>query len=859
MNKIKKIKKKSTIFLIASFIGLISVLILSMTVFTVTLSKKSENVISDVGSLYMQGISKEISMHFETTIDLRLSQLETILKSDNLSRTDQSPQQIHDVLSYEGKIRNFDCLGFLNENGDIQMIYGDKVHLVDPEPFINSLKNKQSKVAIGKTEKDDDVILMGIYHRFPISTSEKSLALVAGLPVSYIDYILSLDTDDSSTLTYSHIIRRDGSFIIRSANVKEDNFFDRIMGSYDEYDGKTPTQYVNELRFAMENNTEYFTAYSFEGEMRTLYCTRLNYSEWYLATVMPYGEIDSLVNKLETDRTVNFTLLMAIILASAGIIFVIYYKMTHNQIKELEIAREEATKASKAKSEFLSNMSHDIRTPMNAIVGMTAIATAHIDNKQQVQACLKKISLSSKHLLGLINDILDMSKIESGKMTLNMDLVSLREVMDSLVNIVQPQIKSKNQHFDVSIFDIETEKVFCDSVRLNQVVLNLLSNAIKFTPDEGKIKTTLYEEKSPVGSDHIRVHIIVEDNGIGMSEEFKTKIFESFVREDSKRVHKTEGTGLGMAITKYIVDAMKGTIEVESKLGEGTKFHVILDLEKALEKEEEMVLPNWNMLVVDDDEQLCISATDSLKEIGVNAEWTFDGESALKKIEEHHSKHDDYQIILLDWKLPGIDGIETARKIHKIIGDNVPIILISAYDWSEIEDDAKSAGVTGFISKPLFKSTLYYGLRQYAGENDDEVTIIEEEKEDLKGMRVLVAEDNILNWEIAKELLSEALGIEMELAENGEVCVEKFSNSEIGYYKAILMDVRMPVMNGLEATQAIRRLDRSDSSLPIVAMTADAFSEDIKKCLDSGMNSHIAKPIDVKEVGRVLDKLINNK
>ena len=840
---------------------MITVLIFSITISTITLSKKSETIISEVGSLYMQGISKEISMHFETTIDLRFNQLETILMSDNLAHKEQTPDKIHDILSYEGKIRNFECLGLLTDSGDIQMIYGDNVSLVDPEPFLNSLRKKQTKVAIGKTQSGDDVILMGIYHSFPINENENSIALVAGVPVSYIDYILSLDTDDSTTLTYSHIIRRDGSFIIRSAEVKEDNFFDRIKASYDDYNGKTPMQYVDELKNAMENNEEYFTAYSFQGEMRTFYCTRLNYSEWYLATIMPYGEIDSLVNNLEKDKNLNLIFCLAIILASVGIIFVIYYRMTNNQIKELEIARVEATKASKAKSEFLSNMSHDIRTPMNAIVGMTTIATAHIDNKQQVQACLKKITLSSKHLLGLINDILDMSKIESGKMTLNMDLVSLREVMDSLVNIVQPQIKSKNQHFDVSIYDIETENVFCDSVRLNQVILNLLSNAVKFTPDEGKIKITLYEEKSPIDDEHIRVHIIVQDNGIGMSEEFQKKVFESFVREDSKRVHKTEGTGLGMAITKYIVDAMKGTIDVESELGKGTKFHVILDFEKAVNNEEEMVLPNWNMLVVDDDEQLCIGTADSLKEIGVNAEWAFDGETALEKIEEHYKKHDDYQIILLDWKLPGIDGIETARKIHKLIGDNVPIILISAYDWSEIEDEAKEAGVMGFISKPLFKSTLYYGLRPYADEksNDTAADVIEDEKSGLKGMRVLVAEDNELNWEIAKELLSEELGLEMELAENGQICVEKFAKSEVGYYKAILMDVRMPVMNGLEATKAIRSLDRPDSSLPIIAMTADAFSEDIKRCIDSGMNSHVAKPIDVKEIEKILDKLINNK
>ncbi len=855
----EKIKNKTSIFLILSFIFLAIVLVVTMGIFNYTLSQKSETVVSEVGRLYMEGISKEATMHFETTIDSRLNQLKTILKSENLANTDKSVSEVHKTLSYEGEIRNFDYLGLLNDNGELHMIYGGKLYLADPEPFLNSLKNKENKVAVGKSVDGNDVIIFGVYHSFPIDDNSNSLALVAGVPVDYLKNILSLDIDNTEVLTYSHIIRRDGSFVVKSANVVEDNFFDRILSDYDNYDGKTPQQYVDELKYAMNNSEDYYTAYSFEGDMRTLFCAKLNFSEWYLATVMPYETIDALMNEFGNQRFVNFIVCIGIVLVSVVAIFVIYFKMTQNQIKDLEVAREEATHANKAKSEFLSNMSHDIRTPMNAIVGMTAIATAHIDNKQQVQTCLKKITLSSKHLLGLINDVLDMSKIESGKMTLNMDLVSLREVMDSLVNIVQPQIKTKNQHFDVSIHNIETENVFCDSVRLNQVLLNLLSNAIKFTPNEGKITITLYEEKSPVGDDRVRVHIFVEDNGIGMSKEFQSKVFDSFTREDSKRVHRTEGTGLGMAITKYIVDAMHGSIVVNSELGKGTKFHVTLDLEKAEENIEEMILPNWNMLVVDDDEQLCISATDSLKEIGVNAEWTFDGETALKKIEERSKKNDDYHIILLDWKLPGIDGIETAREVHKIVGDNVPIILISAYDWSEIEDDAKEAGVTGFISKPLFKSTLYYGLRQFADTSDNKYVEKEDKKKDLQGIRVLLAEDNELNWEIAKELLSDELGIQVDLAENGELCVERFSNSEVGYYQAILMDVRMPVMDGLEATRHIRQLDRPDSSLPIVAMTADAFSEDIKRCLESGMNGHIAKPIDVKDVGRILNKLINNK
>ncbi|MCX4319357.1 MAG: response regulator, partial [Lachnospiraceae bacterium] len=419
---------------------------------------------------------------------------------------------------------------------------------------------------------------------------------------------------------------------------------------------------------------------------------------------------------------------------------------------------------------------------------------------------------------------------------------------------VQPQIKSKKQHFNVFIHDISAEDVCCDGVRLNQVILNLISNAVKFTPEEGFIHVAMYEEPSPKGSDYIRINLQVKDNGIGMSEEFQAEIFESFTREDRKRVHKTEGTGLGMAITKYIVDAMGGSIEVKSKQGEGTEFNITLDFEIAKEKEKDMFLPNCDMLVVDDNRQLCESVIQSLESIGISAEWTMDGESAVRMVHERHQKNEDYQFILLDWKLPGMDGIDTAKELRKQLGDNVPILLISAYDWSEIEHDARSAGITGFISKPLFKSTLYYGLKPYTEHFETET----EEEEDimslhLQGKKILLAEDNELNWEVASELLQE-LGLELEWAENGKICVDKFRESPLGFYDGILMDIRMPVMNGYEATTEIRSMEREDSNLPIIAMTADAFSEDVKRCLDCGMDAHVAKPIDVKEIARLLEK-----
>ena len=584
-----------------------------------------------------------------------------------------------------------------------------------------------------------------------------------------------------------------------------------------------------------------------------MFCTSLPYSEWYLVTVMPYGELSKVVGNLNELWALMAIASCVIVLCALFIVFFKYMKLTREQFAELEKAREEAVSANKAKSEFLSNMSHDIRTPMNAIVGMSAIATANIDNVQQVQNCLRKITLSSKHLLGLINDVLDMSKIESGKMTLNMDQVSLREVMEGIVNIVQPQIKEKNQQFEVIINDIMTENVCCDSVRLNQILLNFLSNAIKFTPEGGKIQLSMEEEESSRGKDWVRIHLMVKDNGIGMSEEFSRKIFDSFTREDSARVQKIQGTGLGMAITKYIVDAMGGTIDVKSEHGKGTEFHVELELERAVVQEEDMILPEWNMLVVDDDEQLCRTTAESLKAIGVHADWTLDGETAVLMTEKRHRQHNDYHIILLDWKLPGMNGIKTANVIRKKMGDDIPILLISAYDWSDIEEEARGVGINGFISKPLFKSTLYYGLRKYAGISEGGEQNPEEESKDFEGRRILLAEDNDLNWEIAEELFGE-LNLTIDRAENGQVCVEIFEQSDPGYYDAILMDIRMPIMNGYEATEKIRSLGRMDSDIPIIAMTADAFSEDIKHCLACGMNAHIAKPIDVQEAVRQLEK-----
>lgn len=544
---------------------------------------------------------------------------------------------------------------------------------------------------------------------------------------------------------------------------------------------------IKEFGAALKNHDEYSTTFEVNGETLQIYGNPLPCSEWYLVSVMPYSILNKNVDALENLRIFMVGLACASILIFLSLIFIRYFFITRSQVYELEKARQIALEASTAKSKFLANMSHDIRTPMNAIVGMTAIATAHIDDQKQVQNCLRKITLSSKHLLGLINDVLDMSKIESGKLTLTTDQISLKEVVEGIVNIMQPQIKAKRQTFNIHVENILTENVWCDGVRLNQVLLNLLSNSTKYTPEGGSIQLSLSEEKSPKGENYIRIHIKVKDNGIGMSPDFLKRIYEPYSRADGVRVSKTQGTGLGMAITKYIVEAMEGSLNITSELDKGTEVSLTFDFENAVALEMDMVLPSWNMLVVDDDELLCRTAIDTLKTIGINADWVLSGEKAIELVIQHHQKRDDYQIILLDWKLPGMNGIQVAKEIRRNLGDEVPILLISAYDWSEFEAEAREAGISGFISKPLFKSTLYHALRQYMGaETENDQTL--NHNIDLSGRRILLAEDNELNWEVAKELLSD-LGVELDWAEDGQICLDKFQRSPEGYYDAILISI----------------------------------------------------------------------
>ena len=715
-------------------VGIVVMIGLTVFVFSLlgaSIHSMSETTIEEIGTAYMAGMNEQVSLHFETIIELRLTMAESIA---HIAAGDgASAYGTREEIEYGARARHFLCAALYSPEGGLEMIFGDPVKLNHPESFLESLQKGERKAASAVDSGGDGVILVAVPCAYPMSGGGDSLAIVVGLSAEYMGEVLFLDSDQS--LSYSFVIRKDGSYVVGNQGDTHENYFDRLADLFDgqDLDGD---DCVEKLEAAMHAGEDYSSVVRDGGSRRHIYCTNLPYCDWYLVTVLPFEGLDDAISGMGNRWLTLVYAASCAVIAMLLYLFFRYLKLFRGQVSELkrvngemdaarrsaEEARREAEQANRAKQEFLSSMSHDIRTPMNAIVGMTSLALDNTDSPEQVRDYLGKIALSSKHLLGLINDVLDISKIESGKMLLNLETVPLQEAVDSIVNIIQPQAAAKNQQFRVTLREILSENVRCDGVRLNQVLLNLLGNSVKFTPEQGAVELTVYQEALPEDASRVRTHFLVRDTGIGMSKEYQQVIFESFSREDNTRVRKTEGSGLGMAITKYIVDAMGGTISVHSEQGRGSEFHVAFDLERAAAP------------------------------------------------------------------------------------------AAQAADGGE-----RTGGV------------------------------------DLKGKRILLAEDNELNWEVARELLS-ILELELDWAENGEICAEKFRKSPVGYYDAILMDVRMPVMDGYEATAAIRGLERGDAAVPIIAMTADAFSEDIQRCLACGMNDHLAKPIDIETVARKLKK-----
>ncbi len=529
--------------------------------------------------------------------------------------------------------------------------------------------------------------------------------------------------------------------------------------------------------------------------------------------------------------------------------------------QKLQEALTAAKSANEAKSNFLSNMSHDIRTPMNAIVGFLVLLEKDADNEEKVREYTHKIMASSQHLLSLINDVLDMSKIESGKTSLNVDHFSLPELLEDLNIILLPQAKAKKQSFKIHVQGAPPEQIIGDKLRLNQILINLLSNAIKYTPVGGKIEFLISELEASTPQ-YVKLQFVVKDNGIGMSEEFQKTVFAPFSREISSVTNKVQGTGLGMAITKNLVDLMGGIIQVESKPDQGTVFTVELSfmLPDPDAEDEWFRQRITRVLVADDDAEICKDIQEMMHDTGVDVSCVTDGKTAVEKAVRAHKEGNDFDVILLDWKMPEMSGVDTARAIREQVKKDTPILVLTSYDWAEIEEEARNAGINAFMSKPFFVSTFWQTLKPlFCDTEEQDLQETASTEEALSGRLFLVAEDNELNAEILTEILNME-NAECEVAANGEEAVEMFTGSEPGHYDMILMDVQMPIMNGYEATRAIRASGHPEAkTIPIVAMTANTFAEDVRNALDAGMNDHLAKPIDMHAVRETVGKLLKEK
>ena len=522
----------------------------------------------------------------------------------------------------------------------------------------------------------------------------------------------------------------------------------------------------------------------------------------------------------------------------------------YRQRELLVDALNAAERANRAKTTFLNNMSHDIRTSMNAIIGFTALAAAHVDEPELVQDYLAKISTSGQHLLSLINDVLDMSRIESGRVKIEEKEVHLPDVMHDLRTIVNANIVSKNIEFFIDAVDVDNEDILCDKLRLNQVLLNLLSNAVKYTKNGGQIIVRIIR-KPGFSNGYATYEFHVKDNGIGMSKEFQKHLFEAFTREESAAVSGIQGTGLGMAISKNIVDMMGGTISVESEEGKGTEYTVSIPFKVLGNSAKYEVVPQLQgvrVLVADDDSDTAISVSRMVQEIGMRSEWTLSGKEAVLRTKVAVEQGDEFGAYIIDWMMPDLNGIETVRRIRKLIGESKPIIILTAYDWADIEQEAREAGVTAFCSRPLFMSELRDVLSQPYRVKKEETPASPYRFE---GKKVLLVEDNLLNQEIAQAILQDA-GFTVDTADDGDVAVERLQDSKQGEFDLVLMDIQMPKMDGYAATRQIRTLPSDVANVPIVAMTANAFEEDKQKAIRAGMNAHIAKPI---EAGRLMETL----
>ncbi len=789
---------------------------------TVTMEHVTENYlegeqrICDVWARYINNRSMTMK---EATDYIRSSHVLAntsahLISLDTLTGMSTRPKQGTDD-HYDVSYNRIDLL----ENVDWINEIGESINV--SRAYTNPMNGEQSlafcdKVTLKTTdgERSEDAVLLRV------------------IPISVLEQKWVYPQEEFANAELS-MIDSNGDYILKGNSFKNSNFFE----FYKSYNSTDPTS-SKRLFDNITSSTGSASMLNSHGQECIVAFTPLTDTVgWTLLGLVPSEDL---------NLGIENWLLIGVVSAGLLILFLLDLFYMLNLNKRLQVTAKEAESANKAKTDFLSTMSHDIRTPMNAIIGLTTIAENNLGDVESTGESLRKIRLAGNHLLTLINDILDISKVESGKLKLSPLTFSVVETVENLINISQPMIKEKNIDFSFHINHMEKEYLYTDQLRLNQIYINILSNAIKYTEPSGRVSVELSEKESDIPG-CIQLTYVVADTGIGMSPEFMETMYQPFSRQIDSRVNSIQGTGLGLAITKQMVELIGGVIECQSEQGVGTTFTVVLDIPIADRQLDNLQLEPIEVLVVDDDESTLRTAVDTLEALGVSADRAQSGSEAIGMIEHGHLSGQDFKVVIVDWKMPDTDGIDTIKKIRAMTGIKIPYLLISAYDWSDIEDKAKEAGANGFIRKPFFRSTLYDKINALIG-NKSGSREPEDDYSDLKGMHILIAEDNDINWEIISGIL-DMFGIITDRAENGRVCVDMISSAAEGSYDLIFMDVQMPEMNGLDATRAIRKLeDPWASSIPIVAMTADAFSENVANCLNAGMDGHIAKPVDIKLV-----------